>query len=98
MRDFLTLKMLPLDLSLIKPEKRHLLAPLVQTTHFTMEIVLITKFSCKIGDFWRKGLKDGIFQVWSTREPMVTFLGLKNPSSPYDAFFWDTVYLQPKIK
>ena len=51
MRDFLTLKMLPLALSLIKPEKRHLLAPLVKTTHFTWEIVLITKFSCKIGGF-----------------------------------------------
>ena len=33
------------------------------------------------------GPKDGVFQVWSTREPMVAFLGLKNPSSPYGAFF-----------
>ena len=32
MRDFLTLKMLPLALSLIKPEKRHLFAPLVKDT------------------------------------------------------------------
>ena len=34
MRDFLTLKMLPLALSLIKPERRHLLAPLVKNHQF----------------------------------------------------------------
>ena len=38
MRDFLTLKMLPLALSLIKPEKRHLLAPLVKNHLFYMRI------------------------------------------------------------
>ena len=79
--------MLLVTLPLIKPEKRHLFAPLVKNHPFSWEIVLITKFSCKIGGFWPMGLKDGVFQVWSTREPMVTFLGLKNPSSPYDAFF-----------
>ena len=52
------------------------------TVHFTWKIVLITKFSCKMGGFWPMGLKDGIFQVWSTPEPLVTFLGLKNYSSP----------------
>ena len=40
-----------------------------------------------MGGFWPMGPKDGVFQVWSTREPMVTFLGLKNPSSPHGPFF-----------
>ena len=53
-----------------------------KNTHFTLKIVLITKFSCKMGVFWLMGLKDGVFQVWSMQEPLVTFLGLKNPSSP----------------
>ena len=38
MKDFLTLKMLPLALLLIKPEKRHLLAPLVKNHLFYMRI------------------------------------------------------------
>ena len=41
MADFLTLKMLPVTLVLIKPH-RHLLAPLVKNH----PIVLIMKFSC----------------------------------------------------
>ena len=36
------------------------------------------------------GLKDGIFQVWSTQESLVTFLGLKNQTSPYGNFFFET--------
>ena len=38
MFDFLTLKMLPVALALIKPEKRHLLAPLVKNHLFYMRI------------------------------------------------------------
>ena len=38
MADFLTLKMLPVALALIKPEKRHLLAPLVKNHLFYMRI------------------------------------------------------------
>ena len=38
MADILTLKMLPVTLALIKPEKRHLLAPLVKTHLFYMQI------------------------------------------------------------
>ena len=41
-----------------------------------------SKFSCKMSIFWPMGQKDGDFLFWSTPEPMVTFLGLKNHSSP----------------
>ena len=34
------------------------------------------------GIFWSMGKKDGDFLFWSTPEPMVTFLGLKNHTSP----------------
>ena len=44
-------KMIPVALALIKPEKRHLLAPLVKNHPFYIENCRITKFSCKIGDF-----------------------------------------------
>ena len=47
MRDFLTLKMLPLALSLIKPEKRHLLAPLAKNHPFYMG-------NCSKGSFQKK--------------------------------------------
>ena len=41
-----------------------------------------SKFSCKMSIFWPMGQKDGDFLFWSTPEPMVTFLGLKNQTSP----------------
>ena len=41
-----------------------------------------SKFSCKMSIFWPMGQKDGDFLFWSTPEPMVTFLGLKNHTSP----------------
>ena len=40
------------------------------------------KFPLKKGNFWPMGQKDGDFLFWSTPEPMVTFLGLKNQTSP----------------
>ena len=48
-----------------------------------------SKFSCKIGDFLPMGLTDGIFLglINARSEPLVTFLGLKNQTSPYEAFF-----------
>lgn len=51
MTDFLTLKMLPVALALIKPKKRHLLAPLVQNHPFYIGNCSNSKFSFKIGDF-----------------------------------------------
>ena len=36
------------------------------------------------------GQKDGDFLFWSTLEPMVTFLGLKNQTSPLRTFFFDS--------
>ena len=44
------------------------------------------------------GLKDGIFQVWSTPEPQVTFLGVKNQPSPKEAFFAHPVYNKIAMK
>ena len=41
-----------------------------------------SKFSCKMSIFWPIGQKDGDFLFWSMPEPMVTFLGLKNHTSP----------------
>ena len=40
------------------------------------------KFSCKMSIFWPMGQKAGNFLFWSTPEPMVTFLVLKNHTSP----------------
>ena len=51
MLDFLTLKMLPVALALIKPEKRHLFAPLVKNHPFYIGNCSNSKFSFKIGDF-----------------------------------------------
>ena len=39
-------------------------------------------FPLKKGNFRPMGQKDGDFLFWSTPEPMVTFLGLKNHTSP----------------
>ena len=39
-------------------------------------------FPLKKVNFWPMGQKDGDFLFWSTPEPMVTFLGLKNHTSP----------------
>ena len=44
-------------------------------------------FPLKKGNFLPMGQKDGDFLFWSMPEPMVTFLGLKNHTSPYEAVF-----------
>ena len=62
MCDFLTLKMLPMALALIKTKNRHLFDPLVKNCPFSMEN-----------------------EHFLTA--MVAFLGLKNHTSPKDAFF-----------
>ena len=51
MTDFLTLKMSPVALALIKPKKRHLLAPLVKNHPFYIGNCSNSKFSLKIGGF-----------------------------------------------
>ena len=48
MADFLTLKMLPLALALIKPKKCHHFAPLVKNHPFYMGNCSKTKFAFKI--------------------------------------------------
>ena len=35
-----------------------------------------------LGIFWPMGQKDGNYLFWSTPEPMATFLGFKNYTSP----------------
>ena len=85
MCDFLTLKMLPLALALIKTKNCHLFDPLEKNCPFSIKISLAiknSKFSCEMSIFWPMGQKDGDFLFWSTPEPMVTFLGLKNHTSP----------------
>ena len=44
-------------------------------------------FPLKKGIFWPMGQKDGNLWFWSMLEPVVTFLGLKNHTSPNEAFF-----------
>ena len=39
-------------------------------------------FPSKRCNFWPMGQEDGDFLFWSTPEPMVTFLGLKNHTFP----------------
>ena len=39
-------------------------------------------FPLKKVNFWPMGQKDVDFLFWSTPEPMITFLGLKNNTSP----------------
>ena len=41
-----------------------------------------SKFLYKMSIFWSMGQKEGDFLFWSTPEPKVTFLGLKNHTSP----------------
>ena len=51
--------------------------------HENLEFLMAReKFPLKKGNFWPMGQKDGDFLFWSTLEPMVTFLGLKNQTSP----------------
>ena len=51
--------------------------------HENLEFLMAReKFPLKKGNFWPMGQKDGNFLFWSTLEPMVTFLGLKNSTSP----------------
>ena len=82
MCDFLTLKMLPLALALIKTKNRHLFDPLVKNWPFSMENslqaskTLNSHVKWAFSDQWVK--KRYNFLFWSTQEPMVTFLGLKN--------------------
>ena len=78
MSDFLTLKMLPLAVTLIKI--KNLFAPLVMVK--LSLAIENSKFACKMSIFWPMGQKGGDFLFWSMPEPMVTFLGLKNHSSP----------------
>ena len=85
MNDFLTLKMLPLALALIKRKNCHLFDTFVTHALFNGKFSLAirnSKFSCKMGIFWPMGQKDGDILFWSTPEPMVTILAFKNHKCP----------------
>ena len=81
MRDFLTLKMLPLDLLLMSS-----FSPTGQKSpilHDNLLIRTISHVKWVVFDQW--GQKMAFFR-FDQRESLVAFLGLKNLSTPYDAF------------
>ena len=69
MYDFLTLKMLPLALALIKTKNCHLFWPTVSTMPFFNGkfslAIKNSKFTCKMSILWQMGQKDGNFLFWS---------------------------------
>ena len=81
MCDFLTLKMLPLALALIKTKIPIFLTHWSENADFTWEFEFLMpgeNFPLKKVNFWPMGQKDFFL---SMPEPMVTFLGLKNHTS-----------------
>ena len=83
MCDSLTLEMLALALVLIKTKNAIFLTNWSENAHFTWEFRVFDdwrEFSIEKGQFLPMGQKDFLF--WTTPEPMETFLGLKNHSSP----------------
>ena len=55
------------------------------------------KFPLKKGIFWPMGQKDSDFLFWSMPKPIVTFLKLKNHTSPKKVVFWGhpVIYFEP---
>ena len=86
MCDFLTLKMLPNGSGVDQNKKSPSFWPIGQKMlilHENLEFLLPKEnFPLKKVNFLPMGQKDGDFLFWSTPEPMVTFLGLKNHTSP----------------
>ena len=81
--DFLTLKMLPLALALIKTKNRHLFDQFLKNPTFSMGNCLCNCL-CKMHIFLPMGQKDTDFFVLinaSAKQLMVTSLGLKNNTS-----------------
>ena len=72
--EFFTLKMLPMALELIRAQNLFDLF-VKNCTHFTREIIMTTKFSCKVDGFLPMSQKGGVFVFWSMLEPLETFQG-----------------------